>query len=297
MANTLIQKVSSVFSSIKKLEHYFKLSDKKNEKLNALQQKMFMLQQAAASVDIKDYGFSIYSESDEDGLLLSIFSKIGFTNKKFVDVGGGSSLYGSNTANLILNHGFDGLIIEGEEENSKVLRRLYGNNETTLHCPPNIITKYVTIENVNQLLQENKIEGEIDLLSIDIDSIDYWVWNELTVATPRVIIVEFQCILNEDESISVPKSFDGTVFHQIGDRRYGIYNSASLKAFNKLAQTKGYRLVATSQLGFNAIFIKEDLAKDSIETISVAEGLNKPFTKWANDNLYTKTKSLEWVEV
>ena len=52
----------------------------------------------------EDTGFSVYSQNDEDGLLLYIFSLIGSTNKICVDVGSGSPS-GGNTANLILNWG------------------------------------------------------------------------------------------------------------------------------------------------------------------------------------------------
>lgn len=57
----------------------------------------------------EDTGFSVYSQNDEDGLLLYIFSLIGSTNKMCVDVGAGSP-YGGNTANLILNWGWGGAI-------------------------------------------------------------------------------------------------------------------------------------------------------------------------------------------
>lgn len=66
--------------------------------------------QAIHMPEFHDTGFRVYSQSDEDGLLLYIFSLIGFTNKICVDMAFGSP-YGANTTNLISNWGFQGLLI------------------------------------------------------------------------------------------------------------------------------------------------------------------------------------------
>ena len=62
--------------------------------------------------NFRDTGFRVYSQNDEDGLLLYIFSLIGMTDRRCVDIAFGSP-YGANTTNLICNWGFAGLLIEG----------------------------------------------------------------------------------------------------------------------------------------------------------------------------------------
>ncbi len=271
--------------------------DSQFEDLKQVHQKLLFNQMKASDFNTKEAGFSVFSESDEDGLLLNLFAKIGFDSKTIVDIGGGSGLQGSNSANLILHHGFSGLIIEGKEENVEALKLAYASKQKTKHSPPKIISAFVTVENINKHIEENGITGSVDLLSIDIDSIDYWIWDAITIIDPRVVIVEVQCILDENESKSVPPEFKETVFETVDNKRYGIYNSASLLAFNRLANRKGYRLVATNQLGFNAIFIKNELAISSVPTISVKEGLDKDFVKWAQKVFGSKTKELLWTEV
>ncbi|MCJ7636553.1 MAG: hypothetical protein MUO21_03605, partial [Nitrososphaeraceae archaeon] len=64
--------------------------------------------------NFQDTGFRVYSQNDEDGLLLYIFSLIGFTNKICLDIAFASP-YGANTTNLICNWGFTGLLIEGSD--------------------------------------------------------------------------------------------------------------------------------------------------------------------------------------
>ncbi|MEZ5490898.1 MAG: hypothetical protein R3F50_11330 [Gammaproteobacteria bacterium] len=263
----------------------------------SIQQKLLLSQATDSDRPLSDYGFSVFSESDEDGILLRIFAIIGFRNKVAIDVGGGSGLGGSNTANLILHHGFDGLLIEGNNENAEYLRKIYGEKRQTRHYPPRVICEYVTTANINSLFTDNSIAGEVELLSIDIDSIDYWIWEAIDVISPRVVVVEIQCILPADVSWTVPKDFCETVFETIDNRRYGIYNSASLRAFERLGKSKGYRLVATSKLGFNAFFLRNDLGIDKIPAISVDECLDKPFVKWAQKTFYGKIKDLDWTEI
>ncbi len=267
------------------------------DSLITLNQNLLFSQMQKDDFNIEHKSFSIFSESDEDGLLLYIFSKIGFRNKVCIDIGGGAGLNGSNTANLFLNHGFTGLVFEGEKNNAGVLQMVYDSKKATRHFPPKIICEYVTSKNINDLIKSKGIKGEIDLLSIDIDGIDYWIWDAITIIEPNVVIVEIQCILDENESKAVPQNFKETVFEIIDNKRYGIYNSASLTAFTKLASRKGYSLVATNQLGFNAIFIKNEFVNEKLPLISVKQGLDKPFVKWAQKTFSERVKKMEWMEV
>lgn len=242
---------------------------------------------------INDVGFSNYSESDEDGILLYIFSLIKFDSKIVVDIGAGGSLTGSNAANLIIHHGFHGLLIEGNEKRLNKVRQAFQHHPLTKGFPPKYINQLLSTTNVNSIIESAGFKGIIDLLLIDIDSIDYWIWECLEVIQPRVVVIEVQCIWKADKSVSVPKDFTGSVF----DGQYGIYNSASLKAFEKLAKQKGYRLIGTHKDGFNAFFIKEDLAVNQLPTHSVEECLDKPFVHWANQKFEKKIKEYKWVTV
>lgn len=267
------------------------------DNLITINQKLLFFQMQKTYCKLNDISFSIFSESDEDGLLLYIFSKIGFKNKVCVDIGGGAGLMGSNTANLFLNHGFSGLIFEGKNDNAEALRIAYSSHNATRHFPPEIICEYVTPKNIDHLIESKGVKGEIDFLSIDIDSIDYWIWDAITVIEPNIVIVEVQCILDENESKTVPPDFKETLFETVDNKRYGVYNSASLMAFTKLASKKGYTLIATSQLGFNAFFVKNKFVNNCLPEISVKQALDKPFVKWAQKEFGDRLKRLEWIEV
>ena len=64
----------------------------------------------------REVGFKAYSQFEEDGILLYIFSIIGVSNKKVVEicVGDGTECM---AANLLINHGWEGLLFDGSEEN------------------------------------------------------------------------------------------------------------------------------------------------------------------------------------
>ena len=252
-----------------------------------------MLHQGMDLPKFDEVGFRVFSESDEDGILHYIFSLIGTSNKKLVDIGSaGISI--SNTANLLINHGWTGLLIEGNEERVKLSRKFYQQSEETRNYPPKIINAWITRENINKLLTDNKMEGDIDLLSIDIDGIDYWVWKAMDVISPRVVVLEYQCIWGPDKSVTVPYSpdFKGGFIGQ-----YGVYSGASLAAFVKLGREKGYRLVGCQRYGYNAFFIRNDVGTGIFPEIPAAECFRHPFTQWAQEELLPKVIEREWVEV
>jgi hypothetical protein len=241
----------------------------------------------------EEVGFQVYCETDEDGILWFIFSLIGTTNKKIVDIGCGR-LKGSNTANLIINQGWTALLIDGNENNIKTLQAFYKNAAETRNYPPKLINRLVSTENINSVISENGFTGEVDLLCIDIDSIDYWIWKSIGEISPRVVVVEYQCIWGSEIAVTVPNKSD---FQAAYIGRYGVYSGASLAAFVKLAKEKSYRLVGCQRYGYNAFFVRNDLGQDILPEISPAECFKHPFTGWAKETFFSQIKEYEWVEV
>jgi len=117
----------------------------------------------------------------------------------------------------------------------------------------------VNRENINSTILKNGFSGEIDLLTIDIDGIDFWVLDAIHVVWPRVVIVEINPIFGE-RSITIPYKDN---FIKGNDDYYG----ASLMAYYKMMTKKGYRLIGTNSYGFNAFFIREDIARGTIQTV------------------------------
>ena len=239
----------------------------------------------------QDTGFGVYSQNDEDGLLLYLFSMIGMTNKVCVDIAFGLP-YGANTTNLICNWGWNGLLFEGDNKKSERSKLFFKSQRYSRQYPPRIINTWVNAENINSLLKENNLIGEIDLFSLDVDGIDYWLWKSLDVIEPRVVVAEYRNVLGPEKSLTVEYKKD---FNQ-ADYPAG-YHGASLPAFVKLAKEKGYRLVGCNRYGFNAFFVRHGIGEDVFPEISASQCFEHLCAKNAMDKRMSKTLKLNWMSV
>jgi len=130
-----------------------------------------------------------------------------------------------------------------------------------------IVQSWVTAENINETISKNGMEGEIDLLSVDIDGNDYWVWKAIDCISPRVAVIEYNASLgHEPITVGYDPNFDRYEKHPSG-----FYHGASLAAVDKLAKTKGYVLVGCDSAGVNAFFVRRDVAQDSLPQVSPEE--------------------------
>ncbi len=184
--------------------------------------------------DLRDYESRVHSQSGEDGVLARIFELIGVRTRYFVEFGAWDGVHLSNTANLRLNHGWQGLLMEGSgKADGRIVRR-----------------EFVSAENVNALFARYAVPEVFDLLSIDIDGNDYWVWKALEDFTPRVVVLEYNIFFRLDEA----KTMRYDAKHVWDETRY---HGASIAALQKLGEQKGYALVHADSWAPNAFFVKK----------------------------------------
>jgi hypothetical protein len=212
------------------------------------------------------YGFKLYSQNDEDGIIQEVFRRIGTTARTFVEFGVETGAE-CNTAKLLIE-GWRGLWIEAKADNADAIRRRFApflqDGRLTL------TQDLVTAENIDTLITAGGFAGEIDLVGIDIDYNDYWVWKAMTAVRPRVVVIEYNASLRPPLSLTVPYdphvSWDGSNF-------YG----ASLEALVRLGADKGYRIVGCSIAGVNAFFVRADLCGNRfLEPATAAEHYEPP---------------------
>jgi len=239
----------------------------------------------------RDSGFRVYSQADEDGLLLYIFSLIGLTNKLLIDMASGKP-NGANSTNLIINWGFHALLLEGDDNKVRQSRAFYRRHPDTTLFPPCIVKAWITAENINALIRDNGFEGEIDLLSLDVDGVDYWLWDKLDAVSPRVVIVEYQDCFPADRAVTVPYSADFNR-HDHSPEYFG----ASLAAFVKLAQRKGYRLVGCNRYGYNAFFVRNDIQSTLLPEIEATDCLTHPKVTKSRMEKLKLLEKFPWQEV
>lgn len=221
---------------------------------------------------LEETGFRVFSQFEEDGKLLFIFSLLGMSSKTFVEIGSDDGV-NSNSANLYFNFGWHGLFIDGNAKSISRGRKFFRKYPHPWFYKPKFTHALVTRENVNQLIQNAGIEGEIGLLSIDIDGNDYWVWDAINVVNPQVVIIETH---NEFGLNDIVVPYDPEYFYP---GKHPIYHGASPVAMNKLAVRKGYRLVGANELGFNFIFVRNDLLIKELPEVSVESVLTHPSVK------------------
>jgi hypothetical protein len=220
-------------------------------------------------VFLERYGYKVYSQNDEDGIIAEIFNRIGTTDKKFVEFGIQNGL--ESNAHFLLHNGWNGIWIDGDRIAINQLHSLFKKPIESKQLF--VMNEFITVDNINQLIgTTGNYNGEIDLLSIDIDGNDYWIWQAITCINPRVVVIEYNA--------KFPPTFEWVMEYNDkhiwqGDDEQG----ASLKSLELLGLEKGYQLVGTNKNGVNAFFVKKDIAKNLFPKPATAENLYNP-TRW-----------------
>jgi hypothetical protein len=204
---------------------------------------------------LSDVEFRTFSQNGEDGIIHYIFSVIGAGGRRVVEMCAADGME-CNAANLIINHGWKGLLVDGREEFVSRGRTIYGALSDTFIRPPTFAREWITAENVNEIVRRHGFDGDLDLLSLDLDGVDYWVWKALACVQPRVVVLEYNAIWSAARAVTIPYRPD----FQMDFSRVPFYHGASLAAFVKLGREKGYRLVGCERSQTNAIFVRSDVA-------------------------------------
>lgn len=248
--------------------------------------------------NFNDTGFKVFSQNDEDGLLLYIFALIGIGNRLCLDIAF-CGPHGSNTTNLICNWGFHGLLIEGDLEGVNKSKKFFQHHVDTCIFPPILCNSWITKDNVNKICEENGFEGEIDLFSLDMDGVDYWIWKNLMVVDPKVVVVEYLDFLGPERSITIPYDENFKAVHSDCPKSSEPFDyfGASLKAFVNLGRSKGYRLVGVNKYCFNAFFVKEEIAQNYLPEISTQECFTHPKGLRSSKERWDKVKDMKWLSV
>lgn len=214
------------------------------------------------SNDINDYEFKVSSQWGEDGIIQHLINKIEIKNKVFFEFGV-ENYTESNTRFLLHNNNWKGLVIDGSVENISYIKNdpIYWQNNLKAEC------SFVTKENINSLMTNNGIHGDIGILSIDIDGNDYWVWDAIDCASPSIVICEYNSHFGDTHKVSVP--YDDSF---VREKKHfsNIYYGASIAALDFLAKKKGYSLVGSNMAGNNVFFVRNDLMKN-LKTLSPRE--------------------------
>ena len=197
------------------------------------------------------YGYKVFSQSDEDGIIHEIFQRIGYTNKTFVEFGVGDGL--ENNTLALLYDGWNGLWIEGSKNYCSQITTKFAQ----LIKDQVLIVKnaFITRENIDVLIKSSIKAGEIDLLSVDLDSNDAHILRAIKSISARVVVAEYNAKFGP--SIDYCMAYDEGYAWRKTDR-FG----ASLKHLERTLSEKGYSCVGCNIVGTNAFFVRNDILGD-----------------------------------
>lgn len=195
--------------------------------------------QGKPTINLALHENKIFSQNGEDGVIQAIFSLIGSTSKYYVDFGAGNGHRLSNTKYLRTQRGWRGLLLDVQYQDLSI----------------NLYKEMVTSTNINALFAKYRVPENFDLLSIDIDFNDFYVWQALDDKyKPRVVIIEYNGthFPYEDKIVIQNPSYmwDGS-----------NYQGASMLALYNLGRSKGYSLVFADSQGVNLFFIRDEIVE------------------------------------
>lgn len=192
--------------------------------------------------------FQVFSQFGDDGIIQWLVNRLPI-NKTFIEFGV-ENYRESNTRFLLINNYWSGLVIDGNDENIASIR-----NEQ-LYSFYDIQAEYSFIKksNINQLISLAKFDKEIGILSIDIDGNDYWIWNEINVIKPAIVICEYNSLFGFDFPYTIHYEDDFVRGQKYPFNFYGT----SLRSIYDLAQIKGYKFIGSNSAGNNAYFIRSE---------------------------------------
>lgn len=220
--------------------------------------------QSLDKLELQDNEFQVFSQWGEDGIIQFLISNVPINRKIFVEFGV-QNYTESNTRFLLINNNWSGLVIDGGSEEIAYIK----NDPIYWQYNLKAVNSFITKDNINQILSDNGIQGEIGLLSVDIDGNDYWVWQAIDCINPAIVVSEYNFRFGANKAVTVP--YDAS-FVRSKAHYSNIYYGASLKALCILADRKGYAFVGCNSAGNNAFFVRKDLKPDAINEITVEEG-------------------------
>jgi hypothetical protein len=188
--------------------------------------------------------YRVFSQNGEDGILRFLLQRLGIATGSFVEIG--AERHEANCLLLALHLGWTGVFIDGDPQVAANLTELLQHAADV-----RVINEMVDPATIDDAMGRWGVPAEIDVLSIDVDGSDYYVWESLHRTRARIVIIEYNAGLDPDRALVQPRgagAWDGTV-------NFGC----SIGALQRLAEEKGYALVYLESSGTNAFFVALEL--------------------------------------
>ncbi|MDD2714821.1 MAG: hypothetical protein PHW04_02885 [Candidatus Wallbacteria bacterium] len=213
---------------------------------------------------ISEVEFKVFSQFGDDGIIQWLISNLEFSHNTFIEFGV-EDYRESNTRFLMMNDNWSGFVLDGSKQNVVNI----ANSEYFWRYELFVKAAFIDCSNINELLSTCPFDKEVGILHIDLDGNDYWIWKEICVISPILVILEYNSVFGLDRAITVPydKNFNRTKAHYSN-----LYEGASLRALHQLSAKKGYSFIGCNTAGNNAYFVRNDKLNSVIRPIPIEEG-------------------------
>ena len=198
---------------------------------------------------INDAEEKFFSQNGEDGIIDFILEILSIKDPKFIEIGDEDYIE-ANTRLLYHIRNSQGLIVDQSIDINKLSKNL-----ELWKGKLKVLKKSVTPENINEIINYENFNKDLDLFSIDIDGLDFWVIKELPTNFAKICIAEYNPLFGSDYEITVPniENFDRTNYHY-SNLCWGV----SLKGLINLMNEKNFVFLGTNYFKNNAFFVNKD---------------------------------------
>ena len=213
---------------------------------------------------LADLELRVFSQFGDDGIIQYLAHNLDLSHKTFIEFGV-EDYFESNTRFLLQKENWSGFVMDGSNKNISRLKKasFYWKHDL------NSRAAFVTKDNINSLLLDGMDDWDgLDILHIDIDGNDYWIWKEIEI-NPAIVIMEYNSNFGIDRAITIPYAAD---FYRTNAHYSNIYWGSSLKALHTLAIEKGYEFIGCNGAGNNAYFIRKDKMNERVKSVSLESG-------------------------
>lgn len=169
---------------------------------------------------------NVFSQNGEDGIIEFIFRRIGIDKGTFIEFGAWDGKHLSNTYNLFLN-GWKGIYIETDRNRYTDLLTTFQEHRDRVDCV-NAHVGYTDTDNLDTLVEKYSDKRNFDLVSIDVDGLDYYIFEKMVKYLPTVVCIEVNAGHHPEYSELIPLN---VASNNVGQ---------SLRVISTLADTKGY---------------------------------------------------------
>ncbi len=208
----------------------------------------------ARSVDLKfpqTWEFSGFSQNGEDGILDVLRKHLKISNRYFIEIGSADGI-DNNSAWLTIAEKYQGMMIEGSPDLVTRAKRMVGHYSLGLQ----IVNMFVDVDTISKIKDLAQF-SDPDVMSLDIDGIDYYVAKALLNEgfRPKIFVVEYNSVFGPSESktIKYTRNFVYSKAHS-SELYYGV----SIAGWKKFFAENGYKFVTVDRNGVNAFFVDPD---------------------------------------